>query len=220
MAIGTGGIFGNPVGPFQRRGVFGARETPQASPMPEAPSPQRRGLFGGELNINPRLAVLSQIFSSLGGQQSPVFAMAMEQQAMRNRAQQEAEQAGRQRADQRDEWLFREQWERDNPEPTSIERNVGAWQNMTPEQRAAYGQMQEAQQGPVTLTLPNGQLYSGPRSGLTAAMGAASTSLDNTPTVEDGFTYTPGPGGRGNQANWRQNAGGRPAGAAPFPVTP
>lgn len=38
--------------------------------------------------------------------------------------------------------------------------------------------------------------------------GASNTGLDATPTVEDGYRYTPGLGGRGNQANWAPVAGG------------
>lgn len=51
-------------------------------------------------------------------------------------------------------------------------RDAQAWQQMTPEQRAAYGEMQKSRQGDpdVTVTLPNGQFYAGPRSGLAQAL--------------------------------------------------
>ena len=67
------------------------------------------------------------------------------------------------------------------PEPTAMERNVAAWQNMTPQQREAYQQMQEAQSGPVTLTLPGNRVYSGPRSGLAEAMGGTPSGVPTAP---------------------------------------
>lgn len=40
---------------------------------------------------------------------------------------------------------------------------------------------------------------------------------DATPTVEDGYAYTPGPGGRANQANWKPIGGPSPGGSGGFP---
>lgn len=48
--------------------------------------------------------------------------------------------------------------------------------------------------------------------------GAPGGNLDNTPTIEDGYQYTPGPGGRANQNNWKPIGGASPSYGSPtFP---
>lgn len=58
------------------------------------------------------------------------------------------------------------------PDVPPMMRDAQAWQTMTPEQRSAYQEMKSVGQGDpdVFITLPNGQVYAGPRSGLAAAM--------------------------------------------------
>jgi hypothetical protein len=67
---------------------------------------------------------------------------------------------------------------------------------MTPEQRAAYQEMQKAREGDpvVTITLPNGQMYSGPRSGLAQAMmggGAPPKPIGKLTPLNGGPTVSP-----------------------------
>lgn len=72
----------------------------------------------------------------------------------------------------------------DKPDIAPMLRDAQAWQSMTPEQRQAYGQMKQAGAGDpdVTVTLPNGQFYAGPRSGLAQAlMGGGSAPVKTAP---------------------------------------
>lgn len=74
----------------------------------------------------------------------------------------------------------------------------------------------------INMTLPGNNFYSGPASGVAGALGRmggggqGGSDPDNTPTVEDGFQYTPGPGGRRNQSNWKPVGGGTGNGAGGF----
>lgn len=100
----------------------------------------------------------------------------------------------RHRQAENDDWAQRQQWQREHPDPSPMLRDIAAWQGMTPEQRTAYEGMKKAQAGDpeVTVTLPNGQLYIGPKSGLAAALGGGAA-----PTAPIG-PLTPiqgGPGG-------------------------
>lgn len=106
-------------------------------------------------------------------------------------------------------------------EPDAFERSL-VQANIkpgTPEWQQAYQSRIQHWNDPfINTTLPNGQFYSGPQSGLPQALGGG--NLDNTPTVEDGYQYTPGPGGRSNQSNWKAVGGSVGSGTGGFPVTP
>lgn len=97
----------------------------------------------------------------------------------------------------------------DPPELPADVRVAQWFQNAPPEQKAAY---LESRRGDplVSTTLPGNRFYSGPASGLPGALGAVAGggNPDITPTIEDGHSYTPGPGGRANPANWKPVGGG------------
>lgn len=58
------------------------------------------------------------------------------------------------------------------PDPSPMERDVAAWGRMGPDQRKAYQEVRSITnpEPDVAVTLPNGQFYAGPRSGLAAAL--------------------------------------------------
>lgn len=64
------------------------------------------------------------------------------------------------------------------PDVNPMLRDADTWQTMTPEQRAAYQQMKVAGAGDpdVFVTLPNGQVYAGPKSGLATALTGGGTT--------------------------------------------
>lgn len=58
------------------------------------------------------------------------------------------------------------------PESVSpMVRDTQAWQNMTPEQKAAYGQMMTERAGPASINLPNGGFYHGRPADLPRVLG-------------------------------------------------
>jgi hypothetical protein len=89
------------------------------------------------------------------------------------------------------------------PDIPPMLRDAQAWQQMTPEQRQSYQQMKVAGAGDpdVFVTLPNGQVYAGPKSGLAQALtgGAAApqkpvgrlTPLNGGPTVAPSGGFRP-----------------------------
>lgn len=94
------------------------------------------------------------------------------------------------------------------PERTAMERNAEAWGNMTPAQRQAWREMQDAQAGSVTVTLPGDRVYSGPRSGLADVLGGG-RSGPRPGAIEDGYRFKGG--NPADQSNWepvRQQTGG------------
>lgn len=90
-----------------------------------------------------------------------------------------------------------------DPDISPMERDARAWAQMTQPEKDAYLQMNAARAGDpeVFVTLPNGQVYAGPKSGLASAlMGRAPaptkpigslTPLDGgpTPPASGGFRF-------------------------------
>lgn len=111
--------------------------------------------------------VLADALSGLAGQ-GPIYAPIAER-----RRQEEAARVdwGLKRQAELEDRMKVLDWQRNNPEPSAMERNLSTWQTWTPEQRQAYQSMQEANGNDfVTTTLPNGQFYAGPKSGIAAAL--------------------------------------------------
>ncbi len=87
------------------------------------------------------------------------------------------------------------------PDVSPMERDAQAWQRMAPEQRAAYGEFKSmgALDPDVFTTLPNGQFYAGPRSGLAAALGGGGSPAKTAPrgrlTPVEGGPTLPASGG-------------------------
>lgn len=141
--------------------IGGLSDDPRASGMPPVKMPSKGMML---------LGILGDALGGAGGRQ-PVFA-----QHLGQLRQQEREQAqwGLQRQAKREDY----EWQKGvdqryaQPDVSPMERDVAAWGRMTPEQRASYQQMRQmnAPDPDVFITLPNGQVYAGPRSGLAAAM--------------------------------------------------
>ncbi|MGL5736629.1 MAG: D-Ala-D-Ala carboxypeptidase family metallohydrolase [Beijerinckiaceae bacterium] len=87
-----------------------------------------------------------------------------------------------------------------------ILRDAQAWVQMTPEQRAAYQQMQEARSGPITVSLPGDRIYSGPRSGLADALRGGGVGGMQPGHVEDGYRFKGG--NPGDPSAWEPVSGG------------
>lgn len=216
----------------------GTNDTQSAMNNPSTQQSFAQGLFGaqGAMNGQAQAAqahhginwghVLVDALSGAAGQEGPYAAMAMHKQK-----QQEAAQiAAQERAASMQDWQSKYQYESDHPKPTApgeYERSLvasGVMPGTDAWTRANAQRVQHWNDPMVNMTLPNGQVYSGPQSGLAAVLSGGHSQtggLDAQPTVEDGYSYTPGPGGRGNQANWKQVGGGVSNGTGGFPaVTP
>lgn len=132
----------------------------------------------------------------------------------RRQGEQQERQYQRQRQDKREdqEW----EWKNRPREPHRWEANDGSLMEMDP----ATGQPRVVYQDPtpkinwMQVQTPRGLeiIPVGPNGPLTGQAGqSGSSQADMTPTVEDGYQYRPGPGGRANKANW-QPVGGATAG--------
>jgi hypothetical protein len=142
--------------------------------------------------------IIGDALAGAAGRQ-PVFGQMVAQQHQRD---DEMAQWGLQRRAHLQDWQAQQDYQHAHPDPSPMERDVETWARMTPEQRAQYQEMQKAKEGDpiVTITLPNGQMYSGPRSGLAAAMmgGAASSRPqigDVVPDPRQGGPTQPASGG-------------------------
>lgn len=220
------GLFGG----SKKKGYAGYYDPndPTNSLSPIADVPELRWMEGGDFKAKDALGVflasLGDGLDRAGGGQGGFFDDTMASRSQRMQAQQRAAAENQQRAQvanaMRAQGMTPEQvtmatngmgqFIPQAPEPTAMEKNVEAWRRMTPEQRTAYEQMQEAQSGPIALNLGGDRYFAGSKSAFIDAVnawGGGGQNLDNTPTIEDGYQYTPGAGGRRNQANWKKIGG-------------
>ena len=216
------GLFGN----TKPRGLLG-----QLSAMPGGvhnmlPQIQQQPDVSGMAGIKPQMeaqpkregvnwgGVIADALAGAAGMQPQYL-----NSVLQRRAKEEAAQAAQaERQQKMGDWVYQEQWKRNNPAPVNNDtvNDYNFYKGLDGPGRALYDQ-QHRGDPIVNMTLPNGQFYSGPSSRLGAALGN-NNNPDNTPTIEDGHQYTPGPGGRANQANWRTAGGGAGNSARPFPV--
>lgn len=161
----------NPLGMAFRDALMGP--TPQHPAPPTMPTPPKYSK--GQIIAG----IIADALAGAAGQQGQMAALwNREREQTRQQAQEQARwhrdrTAGLEdyEAKQRIEQRYKV------PEIPPMLRDAQAWATMTPEQRTAYGQMKQAGAGDpdVFITLPNGQVYAGPRSGLAAAMMGGAT---------------------------------------------
>jgi hypothetical protein len=163
---------------------FAPTQQPQTQ-MPAVKMPSKGQMIAG---------ILADALAGAGGRQGQ-FAQHLGQLKQQEREQAQwglQRQAGLEdyEAKQRIEQRYRQ------PEVSPMVRDATAWAGMTPEQQAAYGQMKQAGAGDpdVFITLPNGQVYAGPKSGLQAAMMGGAPAPSGPPRpVGKLRPYTGGP---------------------------
>lgn len=132
---------------------------PAMPPQPQADRPMGKGqLIAG---------ILADMLAGAAGRPAQFAPML----AQRREAEDARAEWGLRRQAELQDWQQKQDYARTHPEPSAMERNLATWQQWTPEQRQAYQGMQEANGNDfVTTTLPNGQFYAGPKSGIVAAL--------------------------------------------------
>lgn len=127
---------------------------PQFNLPPESQAPK---MGKGQLIMG----IIADALAGAAGRQGPFAAQMMRQ---REQEQEEANWGRRLEREQEIKSRF--------PDVSPMERDVQAWDRMGPAQRETYKQMKAvtAPDPDVFITLPNGHVYAGPRSGLAAAM--------------------------------------------------
>lgn len=200
------GLFGQPS--YATPGIGDGVNQRMGDPGDAAPSPQRKGgVFGSGVPWADALYALGGAIGGDGG--AAVQQIKQARLAPLIAAQErEAEFAN---------WQRKEQWKRDNPQPVNndTERDY-QFIAQTIGEEAANQYLRNLGDPTVSMTLPGNRVYSGPRSGLGQALGQGSANIDAEPTSEDGFDYTPGPGGRANPSNWKKSGGSTPQASGPF----
>lgn len=210
---------------FSSRGLFGARRSIMPGDQPglpdlqtgwpqQEPQQQKRGLFGSG-TVQTILGAIGDGLIAYGGG-APTFANTiLAQREREGQAKAQQEQAEAKRAADWEDWQRKFDYERDNPKPSTND-TVADYEFLRQQlgDDAAKQYLRNMGDPMVTVPLPNGQVYSGPRSGLSGSLGGGQ-NLDMTPGTEEGMDYVPGPGGRANPSNWKPT-GGQPAGPVPF----
>lgn len=166
-----------------------------APAQPQHPSFFQQGGLGRHI-----AGALGDVLMQYGGLQ-PVYAP---MQRERQQAEQQEVQWQRRRQAENEDWRSRQDYElthRPPPQPTEFERMLQASGVMpgTPQWAEKMGQRVNRQldEPDVVVTLPNGQLYIGPKSGLGTALGGGIAPVAPPPKSE----LTPVTGGAGGNAS-------------------
>lgn len=220
------GIFGGAPKPA---GLFGGSpsSTNLASPAsigqmgietPQAPAPQRRGLFGGG-RLADILGVVGDAMLMSSGDE-PIYtpnALASRQAAFK--AEQDAIAARARREAEMEDWRTKYDYEMKNPKPVNND-TVNDYNfilnTLGKDQADSY--LRNIGDRFITTTLPNDQFYAGPQSGLPAALGAQVSAPQAGP--QEGATATNPKTGqkvqfRGGQ--WVPMGGAGSSAPRPFP---
>jgi hypothetical protein len=167
--------------------------------VPSAQAPAAPSSFFGAGGVGRGIAGSIGDFLLQRAGAAPIYAPAMQEQRILAR-----QQALRQQSlqDGRDTWLMEQKWKRENPEPVNNDTvNDYQFMSQTVGKDVADGWLKHRGDPMVNVTLPGNRFYSGPQSGLAAALGGGAPPAAPAP-APSGVTFTPLPpvGGAGVQA--------------------
>jgi len=97
------------------------------------------------------LGIIGDALQTAGGGQASYMPFVQEQKAQEKQLALRDEE----RRQAIKDWVAKELFKRNNPEPTSMETDLAAWNRMTPEQRAQYATMQDVR-NPIAVSGPAG----------------------------------------------------------------
>ena len=206
--------------PMMGGGMFGGLARLANPPLVQPEEQQSGGLLGGLFGggkPNWKNAAIGALSGYMAARGNPIGGMGL-QYLMHQRGQKrEDEQYQRRQADEWNMWQRKQEYERANPapvQPTQTDRYLSEYldPNTDKTRKAALGQILF----PPVMSTVNGMPAIIDRAQMVSGA-AGGNPLDAQPTVEDGFAYTPGPGGRANQNNWKPQGGPRPVGVGGFP---
>lgn len=164
---------------------MGVGAMPMTSPLPAPPAPEPQKIGTGRMIAG----FVGDALAQLGGMRGNFMPAMQQHQEMMRRAQQQQQQ----RMADRDDWLWKAQWERDNPKaptPSEFERRLmeGGIMPGTPEWRAANRGAAESVYNPIVNASVGGRDFFGPRSLLMSEFGKGG---DQTISPSPGATPPP-----------------------------
>lgn len=183
MTMGSGGIFGNPGGlfgrrksPFERAEEMAGQFMPQIGPETQGaidqyaamPQQERKPGFFAQGGVGRAIAGYLGDALLQQADMDPIYAPSM---MMQRKAELMSAQAEAERRAKFDDWRQQYDYERSNPKPSTND-TVADYTFMTQTLGKDAADKWLARRGDpfINTTLPNGQFYSGPQSGLETAL--------------------------------------------------
>ena len=206
------GLFGSPGQSSYGDAGMGMQEAaPMGGPIANAPPPrpmEAAPAQHGKVNWG---GVFSDFLAGLAGKEGPYMASL---QAEKERAARSRERAQEQQG-QQNWWYEQQRYEQAHPKPVNNDTSndyAFIQDKLGPD--AANNYLRNLGDPMTTLNLPGNRIYSGPRSGLGAAMGGGSQSGPQPGAIEDGHQFMGG--NPADQGNWKPVGGAVPQVSRPF----
>lgn len=169
------------------------------SAMPQMPLPPMAAAIQQSKPKMNWLGILADALSGAAGMPALHTQSLLRQKALKQQMDYEEQQRQQRNQDSRNNFLFEEGWKAQHPEMGETERliNEAATLPDSDPRKAIIMRKINGNDDPiVTLTLPGDRIYSGPRSGLAAALsGASGPSGNQLPRVTDKASYDALPAG-------------------------
>lgn len=185
------GMFANGiprVDPTQPQPTMGVGYSGPSAAMPQPAQPS----FFGNGGVGRNIAGAIGDYLLQQAHMQPIYAPLQQQARAQTFAQQQYQQH---RADAQTDWLAQQEWERANPKPIVNDTvNDYNFRAQTLGEDDAKLWLKRSGDPIVNVTLPGNRFYSGPASGLQAALGAGAAAPAPAP-APPGVTFTPLPAG-------------------------
>lgn len=130
-------------------------DQPGIPPIEGLPGVKKPGAFSQGGKGWEIMGIIGDALQAAGGGRPTYMPMVQEQKQLETEGRQRLAERQAERQALMQQWIAQQQWKKANPDPSSMETDLEAWNRMSPEQRAQYAAMQDVK-SPIAVSGPQG----------------------------------------------------------------
>jgi len=163
-------------------------------PLPQMPGVKKPGAFSQGGKGWQIMGIIGDALQAAGGGRPTYMPFVQEQQQLETEGRQRLAERQAERAATMQQWIAQQDWKKQNPDPTSMENDLAAFNRMTPEQRAQLAAMYDIK-SPIAVSGPTGT-YRVPRGYGQPTNGPATQTIDGQTYYQINGKWYDNPEGR------------------------